>query len=182
MKSENVVWHLTAISREDRSALHGHRSMILWFTGLSGAGKSTLANAMEARLHEQGCSSIVLDGDNVRHGLCGDLGFTEDDRIENIFLTPDLGEQPPQLADPEHREGVRRVGTENSGQELASLLKLVTEALVLRAHRECGQDHPEGDDDRRYEGDEATPQTEPHMISVPGFTGRGPPRRAAGAS
>ena len=84
MKSENVVWHLTSINRDDRSKLHGHRSMILWFTGLSGAGKSTLANALEARLHDHGCSSIVLDGDNVRHGLCGDLGFSDEDRIENI--------------------------------------------------------------------------------------------------
>jgi adenylylsulfate kinase len=84
MKSDNVVWHHTAITREDRRNLHGHQSMILWFTGLSGAGKSTLANAMEARLHAEGCSSIVLDGDNVRHGLCGDLGFSDEDRIENI--------------------------------------------------------------------------------------------------
>lgn len=84
MKSENVVWHNNAISRRDREQLHGHRSLILWFTGLSGAGKSTLANAVESRLHQNGCSSIVLDGDNVRHGLCGDLSFSEEDRVENI--------------------------------------------------------------------------------------------------
>jgi adenylylsulfate kinase len=84
MKSDNVVWHQTAITREDRNRLHGHRSLILWFTGLSGAGKSTLANALEDRLHQQGCATIVLDGDNVRHGLCGDLSFSTDDRVENI--------------------------------------------------------------------------------------------------
>ena len=84
MKSKNVVWHQTAITREDRNRLHGHRSLILWFTGLSGAGKSPLANALETRLHEQGCATIVLDGDNVRHGLCGDLSFSDSDRIENI--------------------------------------------------------------------------------------------------
>lgn len=84
MKSNNVVWHTTAVSREDHNQLHGHRSLILWFTGLSGAGKSTLANALEARLHSQNCATIVLDGDNVRHGLCGDLGFTAEDRVENI--------------------------------------------------------------------------------------------------
>ena len=84
MKSDNVVWHQTAISREDRTQLHGHRSLILWFTGLSGSGKSTLANALESRLHTQGCATIVLDGDNVRHGLCGDLGFSDEDRVENI--------------------------------------------------------------------------------------------------
>ena len=84
MKSKNVVWHDTAITRKDRNQLHGHRSLILWFTGLSGAGKSTLANALEARLHEESCATIVLDGDNVRHGLCGDLSFSADDRLENI--------------------------------------------------------------------------------------------------
>ena len=84
MKSDNVVWHTTAISREDHNRLHGHRSLIIWFTGLSGAGKSTLANALEARLHSQNCATIVLDGDNVRHGLCGDLGFSAEDRVENI--------------------------------------------------------------------------------------------------
>jgi adenylylsulfate kinase len=85
MKSKNVVWHTSGIRREDRNYKLGHKSLILWFTGLSGAGKSTLANALEARLHnEKGCSTIVLDGDNVRHGLCGDLGFSAEDRIENI--------------------------------------------------------------------------------------------------
>jgi adenylylsulfate kinase len=84
MKSKNVVWHQTAITREQHNQLHGHRSLILWFTGLSGAGKSTLANVLEARLHEESCATIVLDGDNVRHGLCGDLSFSADDRIENI--------------------------------------------------------------------------------------------------
>ena len=84
MKSKNVVWHDTAITRKDRNQLHGHRSLILWFTGLSGAGKSTLANALEARLHEESCATIVLDGDNVRHGLCVDLSFSADDRIENF--------------------------------------------------------------------------------------------------
>jgi len=84
MKSDNVVWHKPAITRADRNRLHGHESVILWFTGLSGAGKSTLANALEARLHELRCATIVLDGDNVRHGLCGDLGFSAEDREENI--------------------------------------------------------------------------------------------------
>lgn len=84
MKSKNVVWHNTAITRDERNKLHGHRSLILWFTGLSGAGKSTLANVLEARLHAEKCATIVLDGDNVRHGLCGDLSFSAEDRVENI--------------------------------------------------------------------------------------------------
>jgi adenylylsulfate kinase len=63
---------------------NGHRGAIIWFTGLSGSGKSTLAHAVEEALHQQGCKTMVLDGDNVRHGLCGDLGFSEKDRQENI--------------------------------------------------------------------------------------------------
>lgn len=84
MKSDNVVWHQTAITRQDRNDLHNHESIIIWFTGLSGAGKSTLANALEQKLHATGCATIVLDGDNVRHGLCGDLSFSTDGREENI--------------------------------------------------------------------------------------------------
>jgi adenylylsulfate kinase len=84
MKSTNVVWQLAAISRVDREGQNGHRSAILWFTGLSGAGKSTLATAVEDRLHAMGCRTFVIDGDNVRHGLCGDLGFSAADRTENI--------------------------------------------------------------------------------------------------
>lgn len=83
-KSSNVVWHQATIKRIDRQRQNGHGSAVLWFTGLSGAGKSTLAHAVEARLHQLGCRTYVLDGDNVRHGLCGDLGFSVADRIENI--------------------------------------------------------------------------------------------------
>ena len=61
-----------------------HKGFTLWFTGLSGAGKSTLAHAVEEELHQRGCRTLVLDGDNVRHGLCGDLGFSNEDRSENI--------------------------------------------------------------------------------------------------
>jgi len=82
--SSNVVWHEANVHRADREILNGHRSTILWFTGLSGAGKSTLAHAVEERLHQAGARTYVLDGDNVRHGLCGDLGFSAADRSENI--------------------------------------------------------------------------------------------------
>jgi adenylylsulfate kinase len=84
MKSTNVVWHPAVISRVDREVQNGHKSIILWFTGLSGAGKSTLAHGVEARLHQMGCRTFTIDGDNVRHGLCGDLGFSAEDRTENI--------------------------------------------------------------------------------------------------
>lgn len=82
--STNIVWHHATVTRSRREAQNGHRGAIIWFTGLSGAGKSTLAHAVEEALHQQGCRTFVLDGDNVRHGLCGDLGFTNEDRIENI--------------------------------------------------------------------------------------------------
>jgi adenylylsulfate kinase len=81
---KNIVWHHSQISRSHREALNGHRSVILWFTGLSGAGKSTLAHAVEARLHQRSCRTFVLDGDNIRHGLSKDLGFEDADRRENI--------------------------------------------------------------------------------------------------
>jgi adenylylsulfate kinase len=80
----NIVWHHGAVTRASRESLNGHRSFILWFTGLSGAGKSTLAHRVEELLHRRGCRTYVLDGDNVRHGLCGDLGFSAGDRQENI--------------------------------------------------------------------------------------------------
>ena len=83
-KSSNVVWHHSRISRQQREELNGHKGAVLWFTGLSGAGKSTLAHAVEERLHEMGLHTYVMDGDNVRHGLCGDLGFSDIARRENI--------------------------------------------------------------------------------------------------
>jgi adenylylsulfate kinase len=83
-KSENVVWHHATVTRERRENLNGHRSAILWFTGLSGAGKSSLAHAVEEHLYQAGCRTFVLDGDNVRHGLCADLGFSAQDRVQNI--------------------------------------------------------------------------------------------------
>jgi adenylylsulfate kinase len=83
-KSSNVVWHHATVTRERREALNGHGSVILWFTGLSGAGKSTLAHAVEERLYQMGCRTFVFDGDNVRHGLCSDLGFSAEARVENI--------------------------------------------------------------------------------------------------
>jgi len=82
--SDNVVWHHATVTRARREAQNGHRGAIIWFTGLSGAGKSTLAHAVEEQLHQMGCRTFVLDGDNVRHGLCGDLGFSTADRVENI--------------------------------------------------------------------------------------------------
>ncbi len=82
--SKNIHWHAATITREDREKMNGHKSTILWFTGLSGSGKSTLAHAVEDRLYKLGARTYVLDGDNIRHGLCKDLGFSDADRTENI--------------------------------------------------------------------------------------------------
>lgn len=84
MKTDNTTWHTATINRQDRQQQNRHRSAIVWLTGLSGAGKSTLAHALEEQLHAKNCRTYVLDGDNVRHGLCGDLGFSAADRTENI--------------------------------------------------------------------------------------------------
>ena len=83
-RSTNVVWEGAAITRVQREQRNGHKAAVLWFTGLSGAGKSTLAQALEQRLFELGCQTFYLDGDNVRHGLNGDLGFSAAERKENI--------------------------------------------------------------------------------------------------
>jgi adenylylsulfate kinase len=83
-KSSNIVWHEGSVRREQREARRGHRGATLWFTGLSASGKSTLANEVEGRLFEEGIVTYLLDGDNVRHGLNGDLGFSPEDRTENI--------------------------------------------------------------------------------------------------
>jgi len=89
-KSSNVVWHEAQVTRAMRESRNGHRGAVLWFTGLSGAGKSTLAHAVEERLHEMGAHTFVIDGDNVRHGLCADLGFSDTDRVENIRRVSEL--------------------------------------------------------------------------------------------
>ncbi|HYN55508.1 MAG TPA: adenylyl-sulfate kinase [Methylotenera sp.] len=82
--SANIVRHCATVNGARREAQNGHRGAIIWFTGLSGSGKSTLAHAVEESLHLHGCQTFVLDGDNVRHGLCSDLGFSAKDREENI--------------------------------------------------------------------------------------------------
>lgn len=83
-ESTNVVWHHATVSRQRREQLNGHKAAAVWFTGLSGSGKSTLAHAVEEKLHQLGCRTFVFDGDNVRHGLCSNLGFSLEDRAENI--------------------------------------------------------------------------------------------------
>jgi adenylylsulfate kinase len=84
MKTLNTIYHNATVTRERRNELNGHKSVVIWFTGLSGSGKSTLAHSVEEELHKLGCRTYVLDGDNVRHGLSSNLTFSDDDRKENI--------------------------------------------------------------------------------------------------
>ncbi|MBC2580795.1 adenylyl-sulfate kinase [Clostridium sp. DJ247] len=84
IKATNIVWHNMNIKREHRENLLKQKGKLIWFTGLSGSGKSTVASALESKLHNMGKLTYLLDGDNVRHGLNSDLGFTKEDRIENI--------------------------------------------------------------------------------------------------
>jgi bifunctional enzyme CysN/CysC len=83
-RSQNIHWQTIEVTKEAHTALKGHRPAVVWLTGLSGSGKSTIANLLEKRLHADGVHSFLLDGDNVRHGLNRDLGFSTDDRAENI--------------------------------------------------------------------------------------------------
>ncbi|WP_159739671.1 adenylyl-sulfate kinase [Vibrio atypicus] len=96
IKDENIVWHQHAIDKQFRANIKQQKPAVLWFTGLSGAGKSTVAGALENKLAEQGYHTYLLDGDNVRHGLCNDLGFSEQDRRENIRR---IGELSKLMAD-----------------------------------------------------------------------------------
>jgi bifunctional enzyme CysN/CysC len=83
-RADNIHWQAVTVDKPARQRLAGHRSAVVWLTGLSGAGKSTLANTLEKRLHALGKRTYLLDGDNVRHGINKDLGFTAADRVENI--------------------------------------------------------------------------------------------------
>ena len=83
-KKNNVTWFNGYVTREKREKVHGHKGAVIWFTGLSASGKSTIAHLVEKELYKRCCSTYVLDGDNVRHGLCSDLSFRPEDRAENI--------------------------------------------------------------------------------------------------
>jgi len=116
-RSDNIHWQALDVSKEARVAIKGHRPCVVWFTGISGAGKSTIANALERRLHALGCHTATLDGDNVRHGLNRDLGFTDADRVENI----------------------RRVGEVAKLMAGAGLLVLVSFISPFRAERDAAR-------------------------------------------
>ena len=90
-KATNITWHQHKITQEDREALLGQKGVLLWFTGLSASGKSTIANEVTYRLHQKGKLTYVLDGDNIRHGLNKNLGFSPEDREENIRRISEVG-------------------------------------------------------------------------------------------
>ncbi|RXZ02048.1 adenylyl-sulfate kinase [Fictibacillus sp. S7] len=83
-QAQNITWHQSAVTKEDRRKQNAHQSFVIWLTGLSGSGKSTLANELAKELYQRQVRNYVLDGDNIRHGLNKDLGFSDDDRKENI--------------------------------------------------------------------------------------------------
>ena len=88
---KNVVWHQSIITKEDRQKQHGHKSIMIWFTGLSGSGKSTIANALQHELYKKNISVYLLDGDNLRLGINSNLSFTPEDRQENIRRAAEIG-------------------------------------------------------------------------------------------
>ena len=96
MSEQHVIWHECLVKRSDRNTLNNHKSGLVWFTGLSASGKSTIAHAVEKELHDRGIRTYVLDGDNVRHGLNSNLGFSPEDRKENIRR---IGEVAKLMAD-----------------------------------------------------------------------------------
>lgn len=91
MNKKNITWQTYKIKKIDREKIHGHKSAVLWFTGLSGSGKSTIANELEVILNYRGISTYILDGDNLRYGLCCDLNFSDKHRKENIRRTGEIG-------------------------------------------------------------------------------------------
>jgi adenylylsulfate kinase len=84
IRATNITWHEHRVSKQEREKRMGHHGIVVWFTGLPSSGKSTVANVLDGKLHERGCNSFVLDGDNIRHGLNKNLGFSPEDREENI--------------------------------------------------------------------------------------------------
>ena len=112
-RAQNVHWQALDVNKAARAALKGQKPCVLWFTGLSGAGKSTIANLVEKKLHAAGRHTYLLDGDNVRHGLNKDLGFTDADRVENI-------RRVAEVAQADGRRGPDRAGRRSSRRSAPS--------------------------------------------------------------
>lgn len=133
----NIVWHMATVTRQRREEANRHRSMALWFTGLSGAGKSTQAHAVEERLFSMGAHTYVFDGDNVRHGLCRDLGFDREERSENIRriaemvkLFLDAGITAP-YEEPEHPDLVLDTDRQPLAESVEAVVKAIGERVFF---------------------------------------------------
>jgi len=87
----NIFWHQSTVTKKDRQKMNGHKSLMIWLTGLSGSGKSTVANTLQNQLYNEGVHVYLLDGDNLRHGINNNLSFSEEDRKENIRRTAEIG-------------------------------------------------------------------------------------------
>lgn len=127
----HVVWHHTSITRQDREALMGQRGCVVWFTGLSGSGKSTLANAVEVELHRSGVHTFLLDGDNIRHGLCATPKLLETEYGESFGQRFGLG-----FAAEDRQENIRRVGATSQLLVDAGLVVLTAFVSPYRSDRD----------------------------------------------
>ena len=142
--SRNITWHAGGVSADDRRALLGHSGCVVWLTGLSGSGKSTVAHALERRLFDLGCAACVLDGDNVRHGLNGDLGFSPADRDENIRR---VGEVAAIMAEAGLITIVAFISPYRAGRDRARQAageRTFLEVLVSAPLDECSRRDPKG--------------------------------------
>lgn len=143
IRATNITWHAGHISREDRERANGHQGAVIWFTGLSASGKSTLAHALELELFKRGCKTYVLDGDNIRHGLNKDLGFSPKDREENIRR---IGEVAKLFADAGLIVMTAFISPYRADREKARLLnpKNFIEVYVKCDIQTCAQRDPKG--------------------------------------
>ena len=151
-RSSNIVWQDLSVDRHARAAMKGQRPMVVWFTGLSGSGKSTIANMVERKLHAAGRHTTTLDGDNVRHGLNRDLGFTEADRVENIRR---VGEVAALMAEAGLIVLVSFISPYKAERQMARELLPVGEFLEVFVDtpvEECSRRDPKGLYARAYAG------------------------------
>lgn len=143
-KATNIVWHHAKVAKQDRQRLNGHKSCVLWFTGLSGAGKSSIAHELERELFNRAIRSYVLDGDNVRHGLNKNLGFSPEDRTENIRR---IGEVSKLLVDAGLFALVALISPYEKDREMVRSLfpdGEFVEVYVKCSLDECGRRDPKG--------------------------------------
>lgn len=134
-KATNIVWEDAVLTTDERHALKKHKGTVMWFTGLSGSGKSTLAKSVERALYDRGCHTYILDGDNIRHGLNKDLGFSPEDRAENIRR---IGEVAHLMADAGLITLTAFISPYRADRDLAR--GLVPEGHFLEIYCECALD------------------------------------------